>query len=219
VTGKLIKAIIAAVAAGGYVGIGGLMAISCACIPLPSEIVMLAAGWEAAKGELSFWWAVWWGTVGCLIGSLVAYWIGRYGGRPFLQRYRRYVLLSAHDLERADGWFTRYGDATVFVTRLMPIVRAFISLPAGVAGMPLLRFSIYTFLGSAIWCWGLAYLGYHTGRNWGTVEGWLHRFDAVILVLLTVGVIWWVRRHVRGGRREEGRREPAPAAPRGNREG
>ena len=158
-TAKIIQVIIAVVSAGGLAGVAVLMAIGCACIPLPSEVVMLAAGAAAAQGQISFWGAVFWGSFGCLAGSVLAYWVGYYGGRVFIERYRRCFLISARDLRRADGWFDRHGDATVFFTRLIPIVRAFISLPAGVAGMPFTQFCFYTFLGSVPWCWGLAYIG------------------------------------------------------------
>ncbi len=202
-TARLIQAIIGMVAAGGYFGLGALMAISCACIPLPSEIVMLAAGWKAAEGQLSLGWAVFSGTLGCLAGSLMAYWAGYYGGRAFIDRHHRHFLISSRDLRRADGWFDRHGGITVFVTRMIPIVRAFISLPAGVARMPLLPFCVYTLLGSLAWCWGLAYLGYHTRGHWHAIEGWLHRFDVVILAFLVAGFVWWLLRHLTHAREEQ----------------
>jgi len=193
-----------AVGAGGYLGVLLLMAIGCACVPIPSELVMLSSGSLAVEGRFNLWLAALVGTVGCLLGSILAYWVGYYGGRPLVQRYRKYLLISAHDLARADGWFERYGDATVFFSRNLPVIRAFISVPAGVARMPFLRFCVYTFLGSIPWCLGLAYLGYHTGRRWDAVEGVLHDFSVLILALLVLGVVWWVRRHVKHLREEAG---------------
>ncbi len=200
---------VAAVAAGGYFGILVLMGIGCACVPIPSEVVMLAAGSLAARAEMSFWGAVVAGTVGCTLGSILAYWVGYYGGRPLVQRYRKYLLMSARDLSRADSWFERYGDATVFFSRNLPIIRAFISVPAGVARMPFLRFCLYTFLGSIPWCLGLTYVGYRTGRNWDRVTQFMHDFDVVILVAGGLLLIAWVWRHIKHLREEAATGEEA----------
>jgi membrane protein DedA with SNARE-associated domain len=132
----------------GYVGVVLAMAIESCCIPLPSELIMPAAGFLAFQGRLNLVGVSVAGAVGCLIGSAVAYWIGAAGGRPVLLRYGRYVLISQHDADRADEWFARHGDATIFFTRLMPIVRTFIWLPAGIARMDFGKFLIFTFLGS-----------------------------------------------------------------------
>jgi membrane protein DedA with SNARE-associated domain len=187
------------IATGGYWGILALMAIGCACIPLPSEVVMLFSGSLSTGAEPRFvlWLAMLAGTVGCVLGSAVAYWVGYYGGRRLIYRYRRCLLISAKDLDRADWWFARYGDATVFFSRMLPIVRAFISLPAGAARMPFGRFCLYTFLGSVPWCVGLACLGYRLGQNWDAVHSYLRDFDVLILGALMVVFVWWVWRHVR----------------------
>jgi membrane protein DedA with SNARE-associated domain len=206
VAGKILLAIttgaISAVYAGGYLGVIALMAVSCACIPIPSEVVMLAAGSLAGQGKLDLWLASAAGAIGCVVGSILAYWVGHCGGRPVVERYRRYLLISARDLTRADGWFARYGDATVCFSRMLPIIRAFISLPAGVARMPFGRFCLYTLLGSVPWCVGFAYLGYHSGRRWDVVTAYLHDFDVIILTALAAAVVWWVWRHVRHVREE-----------------
>ncbi len=186
----------------GYLGIVALMAIESACIPLPSEVIMPFSGFLVHQGRFDLWLTGLAGAVGCVLGSAVAYWVGFYGGRPLVQRYRRYFLISARDLERADSWFERYGDATVFFSRLLPVVRTFISLPAGVARMPFVRFCVYTFLGSFPWCLALSYLGYRTGRHWASLRTYFHDFDLVILLLLVAGAVWWVWRHVKHEREE-----------------
>ena len=132
--------------------------------------------------------------------SVLAYEVGAYGGRPLIEKYGKYVLLSAHDLELADRFFTRYGSITVFIGRLLPVIRTFIALPAGIARMPRGRFHFYTFAGSWPWCWVLAYVGLKLGEHWDSdprLKLWFHRFDAVIVVVLLLGVAWFVRSHVR----------------------
>ena len=148
----------------GWPGVVFLMAIESAAIPLPSELVMPLSGWMLieAKG-LSAWstlTATFYGALGNLLGSLVLYWVGAVGGRSLLERYGRFVLISRRDLERADKWFSKYGSWAVFLSRMLPVVRTFISFPAGAVRMPLVRFSVLTFLGSYPWSLGLAYGGY-----------------------------------------------------------
>jgi membrane protein DedA with SNARE-associated domain len=182
----------------GYAGIILAMAIESCCIPLPSELIMPLAGFLAYQNRLSLVGAAVAGAVGCVVGSAVAYWIGAKGGRPLLLRYGRYVLVSPHDAERADAFFARRGDATVFFTRLMPIVRTFISLPAGIARMDFKKFIVYTFLGSLPWCFVLALAGYNLGKHWQDVGSTLHKYDIVvavgILALLALFIYFHVRR-------------------------
>src|SRR5204863_1279160 len=138
------------------------------------------------------------GAVGCLIGSLVAYWVGRKGGRPLIEKYGRYVLVSRHDLDMADRWFASHGEIIVFVSRLLPAIRTFIAFPAGVARMNLPRFIMYTFAGSLPWCLGLAYVGQKLGEQWNKddrLKTLFHRFDFVIGLVVLAAAIWWVRRH------------------------
>lgn len=194
--------VIAVISAGGYAGIVLLMAIETACIPLPSEIIMPFSGYLVATGELNLWLVALAGAVGSVLGSLIAYWVGMYGGRPFVQRYGRYVLISLHDLDMADRWFERHGDITILVGRMLPVVRTFISLPAGIARMPLAPLNFYTFVGSFIWCLGLAWLGKTLGAHWDTLGAWFHRFDVVIVALGIIALVWHVRRHIRATRRE-----------------
>src|ERR1700716_2585618 len=154
----------------GYSGIVLLMAIESACIPLPSEIIMPFAGSLVYKGEFNLWAVGVAGAVGCVLGSLVAYWVGMYGGRPLIEKDGRYVLIFKHDLDFAGRWFGRYGEVIVFASRLLPVIRTFIAFPAGVARMNLTRFVIYTFAGSLPWCLGFAYVGQKLGEQWNKNE-------------------------------------------------
>jgi membrane protein DedA with SNARE-associated domain len=203
--GKLIALlagfIIGAISSLGYTGIVLLMAIESACIPLPSEIIMPFAGYLVYRGELDLWLVAAAGAFGCVLGSLLAYWVGAVGGRPLAEKYGRYILVSAHDLQTADRWFQRRGDIIILVGRLLPLVRTFIALPAGVARMPLLKFILYTFIGSFIWCWALAWIGVRLGERWHALEPWFHRFDALIVIAVLLGCAWYVWRHLRHMRR------------------
>src|SRR5215813_1960199 len=195
--------IIATISRMGYLGIVLLMGIESACIPLPSEIIMPFSGYLVSRGELNLWGVGVAGAVGCVLGSLVAYWVGMYGGRPFIEKYGRYVLLSRHDLNIADRWFANYGEVIVFVSRLLPAIRTFIAFPAGVARMNLTKFVIYTFAGSLPWCIGLAYVGQKLGEQWNkddTLKTWFHRFDFLIGIAGLILVTWWVWRHIKHSR-------------------
>jgi membrane protein DedA with SNARE-associated domain len=192
--------IMAIITATGLLGVALMMAIESACIPLPSEIIMPFSGYLASTGQFSLLAAATAGALGCNIGSAAAYAVGRHGGRRFIERWGGYFLISHRDLAAADRFFGRYGSAAVFIARLLPVVRTFIALPAGIAGMPVLRFHLYTFLGSWPWCFGLAYAGYRLGRAWDTnpaLRDFLHRFDTVILALIVLGLAWYVWRHWR----------------------
>ena len=195
--------IVATISALGYGGIVLLMAIESACIPLPSEIIMPFSGYLVSTGELNLWGVAIAGALGCVVGSLVAYWVGMYGGRPFIEKYGRYILLSRHDLDLADRWFAKYGEVIVFVSRLLPAIRTFIAFPAGVARMNLTRFVIYTFAGSLPWCLGLAYVGQKLGEQWDkdpTLKTWFHRFDFLIGIAGALFIAWWIWRHVKHSR-------------------
>jgi membrane protein DedA with SNARE-associated domain len=185
----------------GYGGIVLLMAIESACIPLPSEIIMPFSGYLVSTGEMNLWLVGLAGAVGCVLGSLVAYYAGAWGGRPLVEKYGKYVLISHHDLNLADRWFQRHGDITIFVGRLLPVIRTFIAFPAGIARMDLWRFNLYTFVGSYIWSLGLAWIGMKLGEHWNTLGVYFHRFDAAIGVILLAGIIWYVRRHINHMRR------------------
>ncbi len=192
----------------GLLGIVLAMAIESCCIPLPSEIVMPLAGIMLVSGKilpgtstpLGIFLVALAGSIGCLLGSSVAYAIGYSGGRPLLLKYGRYVLISQHDADRADAFFQRWGSATAFFSRLLPVVRTYISLPAGIAKMPFIKFCIYTFLGSFPWCVLLAYIGTVIGGNLGTLSPYFHAFDIVILVAVVLLVVLYIWRHLRNDR-------------------
>jgi membrane protein DedA with SNARE-associated domain len=185
--------IVAFISGSGYIGITLLMAIESACIPLPSEVIMPFSGYLVSAGHFSLWGVAVAGALGCNIGSIVAYFVGAVGGRPLAERYGRYVLITRHDLEMADRFFARYGDWAVFIARLLPVVRTFIALPAGISRMNFARFNIYTFLGSLPWCFALAYAGMKLGERWETLGPYFHHFDTVFLIVIVVGAIWFIR--------------------------
>ena len=179
----------------GYGGIVLLMAIESACIPLPSELIMPFAGYLVYEGRVSLFWVATFGAIGCNLGSLIAYEIGHYGGRALVEKYGRYILLSRRELNGAEWFFQRWGQPAVFVARLLPVIRTFIALPAGVARMPRGRFHIYTFLGSWLWCFALAYFGMKLGENWRSMGKYFHQFDAAIGVIIVAGIAWFVWSH------------------------
>src|SRR6185503_10808614 len=195
---EILSGFIVAVISGlGYFGVVLLMGIESACIPLPSELIMPFAGFLVFQGKLVLWGVALAGAVGCVLGSLVAYYVGLWGGRPLVQKYGRYVLISHQDLDLADRWFARHGDITIFVGRLLPVVRTFIAFPAGVARMPLFKFVAYTFVGSLIWCWALAWVGMSLGEHWDTLGTYFHRFDAAIGAVIVLAAAWWIWRHLK----------------------
>jgi membrane protein DedA with SNARE-associated domain len=193
-------------------GLGGIvvaMALESCCIPLPSEIVMPLAGVMFVEGKLlagvNFWLGMVLlalaGAIGCLIGSVAAYGIGYAGGRPLMLKYGRYVLISQHDADMADRFFQKWGGATAFFSRLMPIVRTYISLPAGITKMPLIKFCIYTFLGSFPWCFLLAYLGTVVGNNLSVLTPIFRSFEVVIIIALVILLALYLWRHIRNDRK------------------
>jgi membrane protein DedA with SNARE-associated domain len=193
----------------GLVGILLAMAIESCCIPLPSEIVMPLAGVMIASGKLlhgmsfgvSLLLVAVAGALGCLLGSMIAFGIGYSGGRPLLLKYGRYVLISQHDADTADHFFQKWGSATVFFSRLLPVVRTYISLPAGISKMPFVKFVLYTFLGSLPWCLALAYAGYVLGNHLDTLGPIFHGLDVVIVLVVVVLAVLYVWRHIRNDRK------------------
>jgi membrane protein DedA with SNARE-associated domain len=183
------------IGATGYGGLVILMAIESACIPLPSELIMPFAGYLVYEGSMKLFWVATAGAIGCDLGSLVAYEIGFYGGRPLVEKYGRWILLSRRELNWADHFFQRWGYLAVFIARLLPVVRTFIALPAGVARMPRGRFHLYTFLGSWPWCFALAWFGKKLGENWRSLGKYFHEFDGVIGAMFAVAIIWFIWSH------------------------
>ncbi|GEJ57924.1 DedA family protein [Anaeromyxobacter diazotrophicus] len=203
----------------GYGGVALLMAIESACIPLPSEIIMPFAGYLVYTGQFSLHGAALAGAVGCIVGSIPAYWLGQYGGRPVIERWGRYVLLSRKELDLADRLFARHGQWVVLVGRLLPVVRTFIAFPAGVARMNMTKFVVYTFVGSYPWCYGLAWVGMKLGEQWDKdprLKAAFHRFDLVIGLALVAAAAWFVWHKLREAKAS---RAPAPAAREGAGEG
>jgi membrane protein DedA with SNARE-associated domain len=179
----------------GYTGVAVLMGIESACIPLPSEIIAPFAGFLVFKGQFSLIGVAMAGGVGSMAGSWLTYEIGLRKGRPFVEKYGKWILISKHDLDIADKFFAKYGNLSTFIGRLLPVVRTFISLPAGIAKVPLLPFLFYSFLGSLMWTYVLAYFGMKLGENWDSLRDKLHGFDTAIIVLIIIGGMWWVWRH------------------------
>lgn len=177
----------------GYSGVFFAMAIESACIPLPSEIILPFTGYMVFAGHFSFWQAIIAATLGNLFGAVVAYYVGVFGGRPFLQRYGRYFLINERELKWTERLFERHGEITVFVGRILPIVRTFISLPAGIARMSVFKMAAYTVFGAFLWCTLLIFLGQKLGENWDSLKPYFHRADIVVggvLILLIIYVIW-----------------------------
>jgi len=182
-------------------GVVILMAIESACIPVPSELIMPLAGWMLIKEKslpASYTLiAGLYGALGNTIGSVIAYGVGMWGGRPLLEKYGRYILLSRHDLDRADRWFDKRGSWSVFVSRLLPAIRTFISLPAGIARMHFIKFLIYTFLGSFIWSVGLAYGGYQLGEHWEQIRDIMRPLDPFFIAVIIILIALYLFRHIK----------------------
>ncbi len=195
---KILALLVGAITAGGYPAVILLMAIQSACIPIPSEVIMPLAGYALAHTQLQL---IVLATVASLasnLGSIPAYWVGARGGRPMVERYGSYLLLSRHDLDRVDRFFDRFGSIAVLIGRMLPIVRTFIAFPAGVAKMNQLRFHIYTFIGSWPWCYALAWAGMKLGATWNSDPRFkeiFHRFHVAVELVLIAAFLWFVTSH------------------------
>jgi len=172
----------------GYWGIFLGMTIESACIPLPSEIIMTFAGYVVYEGKMAFWGVVLVGTLGNLVGSLIAYYVGWWGGRPLLEKYGKYILITHSKLNLADEWFEKYGHEAVLISRMLPGLRTFISLPAGITHMNLKKFILYTVVGSLPWCFVLTYIGVLMGPNWTTIESYFRYLD----ILVGIGIVIFI---------------------------
>jgi len=177
------------------------MALETVVFPIPSEIVMPLAGWKLVADEgLGWWWVIiagLFGATGSTLGAVGVYWIARWGGPPFIRRYGKYVLISNKDVATADRFFDRWGTWAVFFGRMVPLVRSLVSVPAGVVAMPMLQFTVYTFLGSFVWAVGLAAAGYKLGENYEDIRAWMQPIEYPIAALLGIFVVWYVYRHVK----------------------
>src|ERR1700678_3054253 len=203
---KIIALLVAAIAGGGYASVVLLMAIQSACIPIPSEVIMPLAGYALAHSQLDL---IILATVASLasnLGSIPAYWVGAHGGRPMVERYGSFLLLSRHDLDRVDHFFARFGSIAVLIGRMLPIIRTFIAFPAGVAKMNQLRFHVYTFIGSWPWCYVLAYIGMKLGATWNTDPRFkevFHRFHLAVELVIVTAFLWLFISHVKNRIRTE----------------
>ena len=191
----------------GWFGVVVIMALESANIPIPSEVTMPLAGWMLVQARgLAALQALllggFWGAVGCTVGSIISYALGAWGGRPLVERYGKYIMVHEEDLEKADRWFARWGDWASFISRLLPIVRTFISFPAGVVRMNFPRFTIYSFVGSFIWCGLLALGGFYFGEHWEELRAIMRPFDIPIAIVIVAGLGYYIYRHVRKGNRK-----------------
>jgi membrane protein DedA with SNARE-associated domain len=199
----LAKIVITTIDYTGYFGVWFLMALESCGIPMPSEVIMPFAGFLVFDGKMNFWLIVIAGTLGNLVGSWLAYWIGSVGGRPLIEKYGKYILISKHDLDLADKWFKKYGDWTVFFGRLLPVVRTYISFPAGIAKMDFKKFSVYTTLGALPWTAVFAWLGVKMGANWELIREKLHTFDMTIAVVVVLVIALYIYRHIKITKKEK----------------
>ncbi|MCX6031383.1 MAG: DedA family protein [Chloroflexi bacterium] len=192
----------------GWPGVIGIMTLESANIPIPSEVTMPLAGWMLVQARgLTVWDALWqgglFGAIGCTLGSVLNYALGAWGGRPLLRRYGKWIMVHEEDLERADKWFGRWGDWAAFISRLLPIVRTFISVPAGVTKMNFGRFAALSFVGSFIWCSLLALGGFFLGSNWEMLRNAMRPFDIPIAIAIVAAVGYYIYRHVQKGKKRE----------------
>jgi len=176
----------------GYIGILILMILESALIPIPSEIIMPFAGYIVYRGELDLILVVLMGTLGNLIGSLLAYYVGLYGGRPFIEKYGKYILIRHSHLETAERLFNHYGDIIIFASRMLPAVRTVISLPAGIGRMDIKRFSIYTIIGSIPWNFALTYLGFLLGSKWDKITFFFEKADIIFVIALIIILVYYI---------------------------
>jgi membrane protein DedA with SNARE-associated domain len=187
--------ILSVISSWGYAGIVFCMAIESACIPLPSEIIMPFSGYLVTTGRFTLWAVALAGAVGNVLGSWIGYWMGAKGGRPLAERLSKWRLVRIEEYDRANGWLQRHGSQVAFWTRLLPIVRTFVSFPAGAARVPIGRFTLYTFLGSYLWSFALAWIGVKFGEHWESIRGVWRGFDIVVLAALLVLFLLWLRSH------------------------
>ena len=185
----------------GYPGIFVLMFLESCGFLIPSEVIMPFSGFAVVSAGFNFWLVVLIGALGNLAGSLLAYFIGWRGGRPLIEKYGKYILISKHDLNVGDRWFASYGDWIVFVGRVLPVIRTFISFPAGIAKMDLKKFSIFTFLGALIWSYALTFAGVKLQNNWELIREKMHNYDLAIVIIIVLFIAWYIWRHLRNQKR------------------
>jgi membrane protein DedA with SNARE-associated domain len=195
----LFHLVVQVISVGGYGGIVALIVMNSCGVPIPSELIMPFSGYLVYLGRFHLLLVVIAGAVGCNIGSAIAYWIGAKGGRPLVERYGNWVLMSHHDLDRMTYFFERYGSIAILVGRMLPVVQTFVAFPAGIGKMPRLRFHIYTSVGSLVWYFCLAWAGMKLGQKWNTdprFEAWFHRFHLAVELAIVAALVWFVWTHV-----------------------
>lgn len=180
----------------GYFGLVILMALESMVVPLPSELVMPFAGFLASQGKFSFIYVVIFSTLGSIIGSLISYYIGKYGGNPLVLKYGKFLLLDANDLEKTEKWFGKRGERTIFISRFIPVVRHLISIPAGIGKMNIWKFIVYTAFGAAMWNAFLTYLGYVLGENWESMRKYSEYISIAVVIFLIIACAFFIRRHL-----------------------
>lgn len=195
--------VITVISGSGYIGIILLMALESACIPIPSEVIMPFSGFLASQGRFDLFITALSGASGCALGSAISYFVGYIGGEKFILKYGKYVLVSHKDFYSAKKWLNKYGLFASFISRLLPVIRTFISLPCGVAKIKFLPFIAYSFFGSFLWCYVLAFLGYELGENWSRIEIYFRKFDIVIASLIAFCVIFFLYKKIREIKTEE----------------
>ncbi len=175
----------------GYAGVFILMTLESAALPVPSEVVMPFAGYLAYQGVFNLFLITIVGAAGCTAGSVISYYVGRKGGRPFIEKYGKYLFIKSSHMELAETWFNKYGDRAVFLSRLLPVVRTFISLPAGIGRYELKKLVMFSFIGSLPWCFALAYVGFSLGPHWKNIIGFFNELDILVIAAIIVVVLYY----------------------------
>ena len=197
----LIKYITDFISQGGYAIIAVLMALESMVAPVPSEAVMPFAGFLISEGRFTFELVILASTIGSITGSLISYYAGAYGGRPFIERFGKYFFLDLHDLELTERFFKRYGEGTIFVSRFIPVIRHLISIPAGIGRMNVLKFSLYTLIGAALWNAFLAYVGYSLRNNWQEVLKYTEVLDIIVIAVIVSVLAFFVYKHLKNSKK------------------
>ncbi|MBI2658100.1 DedA family protein [Candidatus Woesearchaeota archaeon] len=192
---KLVEYITYGISASGYFGIFILMALESMIAPVPSEVVMPFAGYLALQGKFNFWLALLASSLGSIFGSLVSYYTGVYGGRPFVLRFGKYLLLDEEHLDWTEKWFRKQGSKTIFISRFIPVVRHLISIPAGIAGMPMPKFLAYTFVGASAWNFILLYAGFRLGSHWDRIHEYSRQLDILFIAAVALFFAWFLWKH------------------------
>lgn len=200
---KIVGYIVLGMSIGGYFGLFVLMALESMIAPVPSEVVMPFAGYLVLQGRFNLWIAVLVSGLGSIFGSLLSYYIGVYGGRPFVLKFGKYLLLEEEHLVWTEKWFKKQGEKTIFISRFVPVVRHLISIPAGMAKMPMQKFAIYTFAGASIWNIMLLYAGFKLGEHWGKIHQYSEQLDVIFVIAVALFLAYFVWKHHRKNEKDK----------------